>query len=355
MDSTRFCVRCGRETKPEELINGLCIDCYLKHHGVFKEKPRVKVVVCPKCGSWYFKGVWHQPLDLREVIRRELLSELYRFLYSEIRVLEVDVASDIRKISAGEHGVEAVFTLEVAGKHVARIRGLVVVETEYKVCDKCMRRTTGSHKALVQVRFDPPEETGELYREVSALLHSMGLENSIVEVEERRDGMDVKFDDVIAARRYVDVLARKYGARTSESFKSVKYDFQAGKWSGVVTISVRIPVIKENDVVKYRGSIGVVKHVGDGSLKILLLETGVEVEARLSDYWSNVLRKPREVYVDSKVYTVTAVDKTTVYLLNEETGELREHPLTPGNYGLKPGDRVIILSDGEREVVVKKE
>jgi len=355
LSNTRFCVKCGREFKQEDLINSLCVNCYLKYHGVFKETPHVELTICPKCGSWYFKGAWHPSLDIREVIRRELLADLHRFLYENISVIEVDVVSDIYKINAGEYGVKAIFTMEVDGRHVVKVNQVVITKLRYRTCDKCMRRTTGSHKVLVQVRFEPLENIEGLRREVMELLRDLEIGESIIEVMELREGLDIKFEDIVSPRKYVNILVKKYGAKTSESFKSTKYDFQEGKWSGVMTISVRIPAIRENDIVRYRGKLGIVKQAEKGVIRILILETGEEVEARLSEYWDRVLEKPSGIYIDERVFTVIAIDKSTIYLLNEETGELREASLTPANYGLKPGDKVIILSDGERELVVKKE
>jgi len=353
LSTTRFCVKCGREVAPEELVNGLCIDCYLRYHGVFKEKPRVELVTCPKCGSWYFKGVWHPYLDTREVIRRELLEEARRFLHSGIEVIDVEVVTDIYKINASQHGVRAVFTLEVNKKHIVKVEETVVVESTRRVCDKCLRRTTGSHKALVQVRFDLPGDTGDIYSELGSLLYTLGLEDSIVEVVDGREGFDVKFEDIMSARKYAGAIARKYGAKVAESFKSTKYDYQSGKWSGVLTISVRVPVLRVNDIVRYKGRIGIVRSVKEGSLRVFLIESGEEVEVDMADYWSSLLVKPSDIYIDKKVYTVTAVSKTMLYLLHEDSGELKEIQLTPGSYGLKPGDKVIILSDGEKELVLK--
>ncbi|MCY0868868.1 MAG: 60S ribosomal export protein NMD3 [Desulfurococcus sp.] len=351
MSGKRFCVKCGREVPGEDLVRGYCIDCYLKYHGVFKSKPRVEVVVCPKCGSWYFKGAWHPPADTREVLRRILLDTLRRFLNEEVELVDVQPEYDSEADLSGGT-VRARLSLKV-GRHSIEVEEPVEVKLAYRVCDRCLRRSTGRHEALVQVRFDPAGKPSSLYRRVYSLLQDLGLTSSLVEVEELKDGFDAKFEDIVSARRYAGTLERKFGAKLTESFKSVRYDSRRGRWSGVLTISARIPVIEEGDIIEYNGKLGVVEQVADGYLRILLLESGVEVKAPLSGYWSSLIKKPRGVSVSREAYTVTAVDKSTVYLLSEETGEVREHRLDPGSYLLKPGDRVIIVSSGDREVLLK--
>jgi len=346
-------VRCGKELSDEEIVGNYCVDCYVKHLTPFKDKPRLEVMVCPKCGAWFYKGEWNHPLEENEVLRRIAIWGSKRFLREEVEVLDVSVVKSLHKISASEHGVTLNYQLLIKGIHPVNFELEVPVRITYKPCPSCLARAGGSHKALVQVRVEGEVDIEELAEEVEELIVNAGISSSVTEVEVVKEGVDVKFEDPVAARKLSSILSRRYGASTAESFRSTRFDAHEGKWRGVVTLSVRIPPVYKGMVVEYQGEVGVVEEVSKGLVKIRILETGEHVQTKVSGYWSGIIKPLPKAYLGGK-YVVTSVDKNYVYLLNEDTGELREVSIKPGYSHLKTGDKVLLLSIEDKEYLVKE-
>jgi len=69
-----FCVNCGKET--DNLIEGLCLDCYSRKGGFASiKKRRLKIEVCSTCGSIKYKGRWLQE-DLEDAMKRLVIDNL---------------------------------------------------------------------------------------------------------------------------------------------------------------------------------------------------------------------------------------------------------------------------------------
>lgn len=349
----RFCVRCGREVADEEIVGNYCVNCYVEYLTPFKDKPRLEVTVCPKCGAWFYKGEWNHPLEENEVLRRIAIGESRHFLREEAEVLDVSVVKPLHKISASEHGVTLNYQLLIKGIHPVSYELEAPVKITYKPCPSCLARAGGSHKALVQVRVEGEADVEKLADEVEEIIVKAGLASSVTEVDMVREGIDVKFEDPVAARKLSSILSKKYGASTTESFRSTRFDAHEGKWRGVVTLSVRIPPIHKGVVIEYQGEVGVVEEVSKGMVKIRILETGEHVQTKLSAYWDGRIKVLPKAHLGGR-YVVTSVDKNYVYLLNEETGELREVSVKPGYSHLKAGDNVILLSIEDKEYLIRE-
>jgi len=349
----RFCVRCGREVSEDEIIGNYCIDCYVKHQTPFKNRPRLEVTLCPKCGSWLYKGEWSLPVSTEEVFRRVALNESRRFLRDEVEALDASVLRGVHKISASEHGITLRLNLLVKGKHPIDYELEVPVKISYKPCPSCLMRSGGSHKALVQVRYEGRVDLDRLAEEVEELIVETGLASSVTDVEVVKDGVDVKFEDPVAARKLSSILGRRYGAMTTESFRSTRFDAHEGKWRGVVTISVRIPPVRKGVVVEYLGEVGVVEEVYKGLVKIRVLETGELVQTKVSSYWEGRIRVVEKAHV-SGPFLVTGVDKNYVYLLREDSGEMKEVSVKPGYSHLKAGVKVLLLTIEDREYLIEE-
>ncbi len=351
----KYCVRCGREVVDEEYIamHGMCIDCYLKYHGLFIDKPVLHITICPRCGMWKFGGEWREPVSIDEAIRRTLLHEQKKFVEPIVSILDLEVLEPPIKVFRNRYRLK-VKLLVVFNNSVERI---VVDWIEYvlekKPCPKCIAFAGKSHKAYVQIRSENRRLTSSEKGLIQNILREPTIASDIIEVVENRYGLDIKFYSVNIAKRAVALIVRATGAKVVESFKPTKYDPRRGSWKGIVTISIRLPSIKAGDLVEYGSKPAIVRSVDQRGVEIEFLDSGETISIDYESYWKGVLKKPVDLYY-YKHYRVIARDSSTIYLLDEETGDIREYPRNQYSGRFNEGDIVYIVKHGNREYVVKK-
>ncbi|RLG84586.1 MAG: NMD protein affecting ribosome stability and mRNA decay [Thermoprotei archaeon] len=350
---TRYCVKCGiLETEETPLINGYCPKCYLEYKGVFKKTPLLEVILCSKCGSLRFKGKWVYTRSLEDALVRILEADYKRFVNDEVDNLIVDNITNIHRINKNyyEAYAEVNASLQsktyVKGKYAVRFR---VVKT---VCPNCLKKTGKSFNAIVQVRSERGYLTEDEINHVYNILMEPGISEDIVEISENKNGIDVKTMSPVIAKRIASIITRDKGAKIIESFKLRKYDPSTGRRLGIITISVRLPAINIGDVLLYKGVPGVVREYS-GSRIILEKFDGEIIRVKMDEYWSGALVRPHVVL--EKEYVVLGYDNTTIYLLDEATGEIKEYPRQINLYSLREGDRVRSYRIGDKMYIVRIE
>ncbi len=107
MKLKKFCYRCGKETN--DLVNGLCKECRMEiEEKPEKEEEIVEIVICPRCGRIKKGKTW--------------------------------VYEDIDKL---------VEKYKKEGK---------VVREKYRICEDCMKISSGYHESVMQLRGFEKEE-----------------------------------------------------------------------------------------------------------------------------------------------------------------------------------------------------
>jgi len=349
----RICARCGREVANDEYIagHGLCVNCYLEFRGVFTEKPLLDLTVCPRCGSWNLGGEWFKPLPIEEVLRRTLLDKQRKLVEHYVEIIEAQAIDKPMKIDRNRYRINMQLHVVVNKAVVREVKTSVEYVVEKKLCPKCFAKAGRIHKALVQVRSDKGYLTENEVNTVKSLLKDPSILDDLVEIEENRHGLDLKFSSVNVAKKFVEVFVRATGAKLVTSFKPTKYEAKQGKWRGIITFSVRMPSIVRGDIVEYEGKPAVVRDITAKGVEIELIEEGSTITVDFKEYWSGALKKLEQLeYV--KAYRVIARDKTTLYLLDIETGELGEYPINTGAVSVKEGDVVYIVRLKNREYLL---
>ena len=351
----RYCVKCGREVDAGEYVSryGLCIDCFLKYRGIFVKNPVLHITVCPRCGSWRMSGEWYKPAPLNEIIRRVFLNEYRRFADDVVEILDVDVTGQSVRVYKNRYRVEAKALLLFNGVVEKKIVFTLEYVLEKTPCPKCLALAGKSHKALVQIRSEKGRLGDHEKKLIEKILSESSISSDIIEVSENRYGLDVKFYTLNVAKRTVNIIARSTGAKVIESFKPTKYDPRRGSWKGIVTLSVRLPSIKSGDLVEYMNRPAIVREVDSNGINIELLDDGSTIHVDYNSYWEGILKKPGHLFY-MKSYRVIAHDSSTLYLLDEETGDMREFPRNNYTRGFNEGDIVYIVKFKNKEYLVKK-
>lgn len=351
--SKRFCVRCGREFPASELIGGYCVDCYVKYVGVFKKRPVIELVTCPKCGSWLFRGEWREPEDINIIVRGVLVADLRKYLKGDIGLSDLEVLS-VERDERSKLVARTRLHLLLNGEREAVVEEGIPIEEEHRVCPRCITRASGSHRALLQIRFEGEGPREDVIEEVANSALKRGADH-IIDMEVNREGLDIKVEDVVTARKIASHITAHYGAKLIETFSSTRYDSRRGKWAGVVTISLRIPLFRGNEIVQWGDSYYIVLSASRGRLRLRDAIRGSGREVPISEYWRGALKRIGEVYYGEKAYVITGIDERAVYIVNEETGEAKEVEFLPSYADLKTGDKVFIITVKGKDILVRAE
>ena len=345
----RYCLNCGREVPDEDYVNGYCIDCFRKIGNPFTKQVSLELKVCSRCGSIFYKGEWHQD-SMENVVRRYLLDNQAKYMIASAELISVEPSGEPRESAKGVYVQNWLFGIVLNKRHFAQFNQDVRIAVSRTICPRCLARASRKISAVVQVRGVNAQAHRGLVEEV--IRSNPGYSEYLVDVEDAPNGFDIRFVDQLPARRLAYELARLLGGHVKETFKSTRYDSRKGVWQGIHTFSVRLPDITEGSIVKYGGELWVVKKLDVRGVQLEAVSSARRTTVPLSEYWSGRLLVVENYYVKG-VYEVVAVDKSMVYLLNRDSGEVKEFLLSNIPFQVKQGDYVKILVIDDKEYVLK--
>ncbi|MEM4717161.1 MAG: NMD3-related protein [Desulfurococcaceae archaeon] len=345
-----FCIRCGKEMPRSELIRGYCPDCFIKYVNVFKKTPDYKLVKCPVCSSWYHKGEWY-PLTLDiDAVEHVIRSELVKYLIDGVKLEDMEIDS-YNYIDQSNIKVRIKLALVVDEKPVS-LSQEYSVRVEYNKCPKCVSRTIGKYTHLVQVRFTSRNYPRAIINDILSLLSLNIHRESIVDIKELEEGVDIELDDATTTRKIIESLSKNYSAKITSSFKPTRFDPSQGKWIGVTTYVARIPVFNEDEVVIYRNKLGIVRAIDRDKLIIEIPELGELKEIDIKSYWKNELKQP--LRVEQEVLYVRDIHDTQLIIENPATKETITLRAIDRLKNLKIGDQIILIKADNIETIVPR-
>jgi len=260
----RFCSRCGRDEASAPIIRHLCVHCYLELHGPDILGGGVSLVQCPSCGSYRLGDRWVSPLDVggeERVVIAYILEEGLR-LPEGVDSAEVE---DLR-VFGTDYGevVEARLRVSIGGRAYTLSRR-ARLSRERRLCPLCHRARGKGYEAVLQIRGYPA--MGEdLRRRVGEILGSMpeALRSLIAEVEESREGVDLKLLSRHAAQAIANAIRRELGGvvKTSEEGEARA---RGGRRPRLV-VSLRIADLREGMYIRVGGSPYIVERVSGDSV-----------------------------------------------------------------------------------------
>ena len=343
----RFCVKCGRELPRDQLIQGYCVDCFIKHVGLFERKPTLEITICPKCYSWLFRGKWLAPTSIDEIVKSVGLNELSKIIRRGLQLVDLDVISTSQdtdefrvKLRLHVKTETTTFTtlLEVPGRVV------------HRVCPNCIFKGSGKYTHLVQIRFTRRSPPRSLVEDLERLLEKLPLQDGVVSVKYAESGIDIELDDATIARKIVQAVVRGYSAKSTTSFKATRFDHNRGVWRGVLTYSLRIPVFDKGDVVIYRNNLYIVEDLKKNRITLFNPSSSVREEIPLSSYWTGELKTPTRVEIER--YIVRELREHEVVAVNENTRSqlvFKRARITPR---IKVGDTVLLIKADDIEAII---
>ena len=242
-----FCVNCGKET--ENLIDGLCLDCYSRKGGFASiKKGRLKIEVCSTCGSIKYRGKWLKE-DLEDAMKRLvidnlLISENISWKRPEVKFRRkgktlYEVVVDIEGEIGGNRVKEEVYT-EILVDKVS--------------CPTCSRKAGKYYEAIIQLRGNERELDEREIKEMEGFLRrrmkefeDSGRGVFIADRKKVKKGLDLYISDRKVAHSLIYQLKEEFGGEVKESPKL--FGMKDGVRQYRMTYLLRLPRYREGDVI----------------------------------------------------------------------------------------------------------
>ncbi len=324
MSRARICPRCGRSSSEVDFIGPLCKDCYVEVYGIAKLPSKATFTYCQYCGRYRYQGGWNEPSG---GIKETLIDYLHMHLTRKLKPTDYIEDAWISKIELGKPfkgpGIyNAKVTVEGESKGV-RIREerIVIVQVNAAVCPVCTNKITKrGYNAIVQVRSSSGKLGERLRRRIDSFLSSMSprLTDSILGIEEGKEGFDLLVSDPSVARMIAAKMKTAFIAKIIETFKLIGRN-PDGSRKGRLTISVRIPDIEPGDLLMIGGEPYFFLAYSTGGAVMINLRTGREEYFNSDHLWSLGF-KPYSGGVELRRYMLLSRGPSTTVFLDAEKG-----------------------------------
>ncbi len=248
------CAICGGEA----LIEGMCLECYLKRERLSWVEDIVEIVKCPKCGRYFVNKVW-KDLDFDSALFESIVSRIRvhpQFEVEDVEVEQLNSGRCVFRLIGNVEGREVVDELSVE------------VRVKTRTCERCAMISGGYYEAVVQIRADDRRVEDFELEKVKDLIERIlekerdNVKAFVSKVVERREGIDFYFGDKNVGRKVSREIAKVLGGKIIESRKL--HTRKDGRDVYRYTFAVRLPCYRVGDVVREGERICVVVGVGKG-------------------------------------------------------------------------------------------
>lgn len=314
---SRFCVECGKET--ERLVNGMCMECFLKDRELVSLPSHVNMHICTNCGRYLRHGEWVKA-EMQEMaikVARESL-EVIR----EVRILGIEGSSYF----LDDYNISVTLDCKISiSDFETKVSAMTVIRVKNDLCKVCSRRLGNYYASILQIRASgrartiEPSLQDEVLRKVEKEVDSHGEHDAnsfITKMEIVPGGVDIYLSQISLGKGICKILGNDYCAETNESSKLVGQT-RDGLDMYRVSYLVRLPEFHLGDIVEYQGKHWLITKVLYGGGKLL----------SLSDF--RTMSVKRRDMSDLKVFCKSA-DLQDATVISSTPGEVQV--MDPQNY-----------------------
>lgn len=324
---TKFCALCGKET--EELINGLCIECYQKTYPLIPRNApsQLEVKICKYCGAFTLGHVWRKTRveDINKAVEAAVEANIRRQYKSKnYYIVKLEISPD-RRYFEGKYVVKV--KLRVRGEDGERHptfeeEKTVSVLVMFSTCPECKDIISKTERAIIQVRASERHLTESEVAEIRRILNKEAeklFESDRgafpFEASETVAGIDYKFISAKAARRIAQAISRRFSAKMLETRKDIGGTTSDGRTKTKVTYRVLLPSFQPGDIVRLRKHLYYILNIERGKVTVISLPSLKETKMALSSFRSAELIVK---YEESTPVMVISTSGTIVQLMNME-------------------------------------
>ncbi|OFV67686.1 MAG: NMD protein affecting ribosome stability and mRNA decay [Candidatus Syntrophoarchaeum caldarius] len=256
----KFCPNCGADV--EELIDGVCRNCFTRAFSPIEEIQRVEIRFCPNCGAHYCHGRWVYG-DLTTSIREEILKTVK--ISALLDEFELSLDCEIGDAPVGLIPARLHISGRICDQPFEKEQD-IEVKIIRESCTRCSRIAGGYYEATVQIRAKDRIPTDE---EIDACLRILDdriahHDSFVTKLRDVKTGVDIYVGDQGAAQDGAKEIIKQFGGKSITSPKLV------GKRNGKniyrLTIVVRLPGLVVGDIAYHMGKImlitSIAKHAG---------------------------------------------------------------------------------------------
>lgn len=261
---TRFCIRCGRaEDRSTVLINNLCPNCYVEIYGVARLDKPLRIIHCPRCYSLKVGDKWLRPNTQEEfyslvqtIVAQSLQPATNEISFIDLTLKSVELYSSALKLE---------ITASISNQAVIKHELSISVSWHKQLCPTCFKRASKGYDAVVQLRYVNYDSDIEKFKD---WLVKTFIED-IVEVDEHKNGYDIKVSNPFVAKKIVNLIRRKWSyVKIIESYGDQRRR-RDGRRYGKLYVSVRILNFKPGDYIVLGGRAYIVDSMDSHSLTII--------------------------------------------------------------------------------------
>jgi len=305
-----FCPECGSTDK--EMVNDVCIDCFLKDFQMINLPKRIEVQICSHCNSKLEEGKWSEEFIPEEEI-------IYRALERNIELAD-EVENEIINLEIEQmKGTIAQCYVEITGLvHDTQIEETDECEVKIlkTVCPTCSKVQSGYYETVIQFRADSREIKKEEYAKADEIVERTLIKQSksdklayCPQIAKLKEGYDYYIGSFKSGHKVADALKEEFGGVIKESPRLISEDKSSGKGLYRVWISVRIPEFEIKDFIKFEDKIMQVKSISKNSV------VGTDIETNKKH---NIAMKNMEdielVKKASDIEVATIISKTPQFI-----------------------------------------
>ena len=355
----RFCAVCGKIT--DELVSGMCVDCYLSLYPLVKLRKTPSLVLCKNCLAYLYKGKWH---NLRE---RELLSGIREAIIKSIKESIRPNREAILKAIVPQVSEEQV--IKVVNKKpinvIVKVKGspsttidktyeqtlIVRLKASWDLCPSCRRVRSKVERAILQVRVlgrglrdhEKRDLMEFISREVERLYDSD--KEAVILDSDMKVGIDLHFSSRRIAKVIATAIQKKFGGRVLETRKVIGMS-RSGKTITKSTIRIMLPPFRPGDIVLYKGKLFIVKKIYSNYFHAINVENGAKERITLSEVYSRKVKVIEQSELE--MVSIISIDSPYVQVMNLRNYKVYEVHMTKMPKWVEEGVKARLLKLGEK-------
>ena len=209
-----FCIKCGVSLLEKPRIGNLCIDCYLDFKKPLCVEERVEFDYCKICGAYRIGYRWYDGGELLDAIM-EFIDRYHSENGPGVEICDEAISSYNleNKILVTEASwrtiVELVYSFTLSDSEMRlTLPYRVIIRARPTLCPTCKNIRGGDYNVLVQLRGESPETLAKLLTKLFE--KNKQISNSIVDIVELPNGVDIYLLDRGSASKIVSLLKRRY-------------------------------------------------------------------------------------------------------------------------------------------------
>lgn len=333
-----FCPDCGSTDK--EMIDGVCIDCFLKNFNMIEIPETISVTICKHCNSRLEEGKWSESnLIEEEIIYRTLERNITINTPTKNEIIDLEIVQikgTTAKCSVIAKG--DVYDVPISEEHE------VDVKIKRTVCPTCSKIQSGYYESVIQFRADTREIKAEEF-EIADTIVNKTLNNQYKndklaycpQVAKLKEGKDYYIGSLKSGRKVANALKYEFGGVIKESPRLISEDKSTGKGLYRIWISVRIPEFEIGDFVKNEDKILQIKDIGKN--RVLGLDIKTNKNHTLTNEKLEVVKKSEAI---EKV-DVISKSPSTIQILDPADYSVVDLEVKDWLEDVKVGDKLNIV------------